>query len=85
MDYPYQIGSAQALNGQATIWCNPLTIIYRTNPFRYVIARDIGGLQSSPIRIAVYFYVYGSKNFTQIVMEHFLTEHKQYVYQMVYT
>ncbi|AAM23709.1 hypothetical protein M2349_001937 [Caldanaerobacter subterraneus subsp. tengcongensis MB4] len=62
-NYPYQIGSAQALNGQATVWCNPLTIIYGTNPFRYIIARDIDGLQSLPIRIAVYFYVYGSIEF----------------------
>lgn len=61
--YPYQIGSAQASNGQATIWCNPITTIYGTNPFRYVIARDVDGLQSPSIRIAVYFYVYGSIEF----------------------
>lgn len=61
--YPYQLGSGTPSNGQANITCNPLSQIYGTNPFRRVIARSSDGLESSPIDIAVYFYIYGTVEF----------------------
>lgn len=60
--YPYSLGSGTPSNGQANITCNPISQIYGTNPLRRVIAKN-SELQSSPIDIAIYFYIYGTVEF----------------------